>query len=154
MFFKLPHLLDFDPFLRDLWPVECKRSCFETPLKMQNLEFCTFFLLLKMGEIYLFYISLIHRKFTPSLYSEKKRYWAPIATSEVSIYQFHFCLLLGNTLYLSKWYLLVLRRGRWRGPWWRPRAASTAASCRRPCAGAAPATSCPGRPGTSKVEDR
>ena len=52
-----------------------------------------------MGERYLFYISLIHRKFTPSLYSEKKRYWAPIATSEVSIYQFHFCLLLGNTLY-------------------------------------------------------
>ena len=30
-------LFDFDPFLRDLWPVECKRSSFETPLKMQNL---------------------------------------------------------------------------------------------------------------------
>ena len=35
--FKLPHLFDFDPILSDLWPVECKRSCFETPSKMQNL---------------------------------------------------------------------------------------------------------------------
>ena len=36
-FIKLPNLFNFDTILRDLWPVECKRSSFETPLKMQNL---------------------------------------------------------------------------------------------------------------------
>jgi len=33
-FIKLPNLFNFDTILRDLWPVECKRSSFETHLKM------------------------------------------------------------------------------------------------------------------------